>query len=217
MAASFDRVAPYYDRLSRWVFGDMLLAAQRCFLSQIPGGAHVLFLGGGTGLLLDDLLQLSQTKSITYIEASARMLAMAKKRVTQLRKSSDSILPPVHFVHGTEHDIPPGQYSIVITCFLLDMYKPVALHKMMLTIRSTLSPDAQWLFTDFEISKQPDKHWWHWLLVKSMFLFFLVTAGLTVRQLPDYKAAFNSIGFRRQTEKSFYGKLIVSRVYKQAN
>ena len=213
MAVSFDRVAPYYDRLSRWVFGGTLLAAQRHFLSQTSEGARVLFLGGGTGLLLDDLLQLPQVKSITYVEASVHMLAMAEKRVAQLRKSSDSVLPPVHFVHGTEHDIPPGQYSVVITHFLLDMYEPVTLHEMMLTIRSTLSPDAQWLFTDFEISNQPGKRWWHWLLVKSMFLFFRITAGLTVRQLPDYKAAFDSIGFHLQAEKSFYGELIVSRVY----
>ena len=216
MAASFNRVAPYYDRLSRWVFGDTLLAAQRHFLSQIPEGAHVLFLGGGTGLLLDDLLQLSQMKSITYVEASARMLAMAEKRVTQLQKDNDAF-PLVYFAHGTEHDIPTAQrYSVVITNFVLDMYEPAALHKMMQRIHSKLTPEAQWLFTDFEISKQPGKQWWHWLLVKSMFWFFRFAAGLKVDQLPDYKAGFDSIGFRVQAEKKFYGELIVSQVYVQA-
>ena len=214
MAASFDRVAPYYDRLARWVFGDTLLAAQRYFLIQIPQGAQVLFLGGGTGLLLNDLLQLPQVQSITYVEASARMLAMAEKREAQLRKNSNIALPPVHFVHGTEHDIPSGPlYSVVITHFLLDMYGPTALGDMMLTIRSALAPEAQWLFADFEISQQPGKRWWHWLLVKSMFLFFRVTAGLTVRRLPDYEVGFDRIGFQVQAEKKFYGGLIVSRTY----
>ena len=213
MAASFNRVAPYYDRLSRWVFGDTLLAAQRHFLSRIPEGVHVLFLGGGTGLLLEDLMQLPQIKSITYVEASARMLAMAKKRVARYR-NNHPVLPPVYFIHGTEHNVPDAQaYSVVITHFLLDMYEPAVLSKMMQTIYSKLTPEAQWLFTDFEISKQPDRRWWHWLLVKSMFWFFRFTAGLKVGQLPDYKAGFDSIGFRVQAEKKFYGELIVSRVY----
>ena len=46
---SFDRVAPYYDRLARLVFGGSIRRAQRHFLSQVPAAARVLLVGGAPG------------------------------------------------------------------------------------------------------------------------------------------------------------------------
>ena len=83
----------------------------------------------------------------------------------------------------------------------------------MRTIEATLAPRALWLFADFEISKQPHRRWWHEPLVKSMFLFFRLTTGLTVFRLPNYSLAFERVGFSVREEQKFYGELIVSRVY----
>ncbi len=78
---SFDWIAPYYDWLTRLVFGRSIRRAQRHFLGQIPPGARVLVVGGGTGWLLVDLLKRPAVTHVTYLEASAVMLRLAQQKV----------------------------------------------------------------------------------------------------------------------------------------
>jgi ubiquinone/menaquinone biosynthesis C-methylase UbiE len=66
------------------------------YLDKIPAGSNVLILGGGTGWILSELKKINPTCRVYYIEASAKMLELAKARF---------VTPPsndIFFIHGTE-------------------------------------------------------------------------------------------------------------------
>ncbi|MGB3850181.1 MAG: class I SAM-dependent methyltransferase [Tunicatimonas sp.] len=210
---SFDWIAPYYDWLTRLVFGRSIRRAQRHFLGQIPPGARVLVVGGGTGWLLVDLLKRPAVTHVTYLEASAVMLRLAQQKVQCLPTPPSAT---VHWVHGNERSLPPsGRYDVLITNFVLDMYTGAALDLLMQRLLGHLHPTGYWLFTDFELSKRKQHRGWQRVMTGGMYAFFRVTAGIARQPLPPYHRHFTALGLHRVKEKRFYGDFIVSRVYRQ--
>ena len=221
MSVSFDRVAPYYDLLARGVFGQSIRRAQLHFLDQIPPNARVLVVGGGTGWLLVELLRKPEVAHVTYREASARMLAIAQRKVRKYSQSEKESLPRVRFVHGTERQLasegrfPEERFSVIITNFVLDMYEGEALDDLIQTLAARLEPNGRWLFTDFRLSSQKRHRGWQRWMAQAMYGFFHLTAGITRQSLPPYHQHFARHNFRMTHERSFYGDFIVSRVYRK--
>ncbi len=209
---SFDWVAPYYDRLARLVFGRSIQRAQRHFLDQIPPGARVLLVGGGTGWLLPCLLEKPEVAHITYLEASAAMLALAQQKANPLLAPTAAT---IRWVHGNEQNLPSdNRYDVLITNFVLDMYAGVALYQFMQRLMTHLHPTGYWLFTDFRLSDKKRHRWWQWGMTQVMYAFFHLTAGIARQKLPVYHRHFTAFGLHRQREKTFYWGFIVSRVYR---
>jgi len=128
--SNFDRVAPVYDTLARFVFGRNMHRAQTVFLKDIAPGGHVLILGGGTGWLLAELLSLNPNCKVLYIDASIRMIEMARRKTVG---SSDIV-----FIHGTEKSIPPGlTFDAIITHFYLDLFDYESCAKVVSLIRGS--------------------------------------------------------------------------------
>src|SRR5258708_1136346 len=90
-------------------------AAQQYFLGNIREHAKVLILGGGSGWLLANLLRLRQNCEVWYIDASEKMIALSRQKNKPEYR--------VHFIHGTELDIPLTiQFDVVITNFYFDLF-----------------------------------------------------------------------------------------------
>lgn len=219
MKASFDRLAPVYDLLAGWVFQGAIQRAQRLFLAEIPYQADVLFLGGGTGSLLPVIFRWQPAGRITYVEASSAMLSRAQRTVERYRTAyPNRSRPAVTFIHGSEEDLPgPATYQVVITNFVLDMYSDEDLPGLMQRIQSHCSDSTCWIFTDFRVSTGAVRSGWQRLLLRVMFRFFRLTAGLSVHRLPDYGRHFRALGWQISREQSFYGNFIVSRVYRRTS
>ncbi len=119
----FDAVAGIYDGLARLVYGKSLHAAQAQFLPVIPSDAKVLIIGGGTGWLLHELLLLNTGCQVWYVEASAKMIVAAQKKIGNDAR--------VHFIHGTEAAIPEEVvFDVVITNFFLTCLHSPPLYKL---------------------------------------------------------------------------------------
>lgn len=207
MAVSFDNVAPYYDTLVRLIFGKAVHKAQTCFLDQIPDQATVLILGGGTGWVLREVLQRKPGVQIDYVDASAAMVHLARKRGTTQTSAAQ-----VRFICGTEADLPPeAKYDAILTFFVLDVQpNDAALCATTKTLYQHLKKPGLWLFADF----RPQKIWWHTGMVRLMFLFFRLTANFTHDRLPAYDQAFAQLGLCQKQSALFYGRLIGSAVYR---
>ena len=211
-SATFDRIAPYYDRLARLVYGNRIRRAQCYFLDQIPPASRVLVVGGGTGWLLPCLLDKPEVKHITYLEASATMLEMAQQKVRYLDKHA---IATIDFIHGDEHCLlAEDRFQVVITNFVLDMYEGKALDRLMQTLLAHLEPAGYWLFTDFRITQKRVHRWWQQWMTKAMYLFFHLTAGIARQTLPPYHQHFAAHGLHMTHERSFFSDFIVSRVYR---
>jgi len=188
----FDTIAPFYDRLAALVFGRSIRRAQTHHLKSLPQTGNVLLLGGGTGWLAVEMLRHSDL-TMVYIEASQRMLAIAKKKLSAFDSR-------VHFIHGTESSIPPGTYDIIVTNFFLDLFDGPKLNEVISHLRRSMHRDSRWLVTDF-VSDQS----WHRLYLSVMYFFFRATCGIEVRRLPPWEEALASAGFRKDGEAAYFG------------
>src|ERR1700761_5576970 len=81
MVNNYDSVARYYDGLSRLVFGRTEIDAQLGLLRYVKPGDRLLIVGGGTGWILEDMGRIfPEGVSITYVEPSGQMMAIARRR-----------------------------------------------------------------------------------------------------------------------------------------
>lgn len=188
MNKGYDNAAFFYDGLSRLVFGDQLVQAQTAFLHYIPKDARVLIVGGGSGWILEKMAEaLPDAKlSITYVEASAKMIALAQKRITK----SPSLEQAPFFMHlitmPIEQAVLDDSYDVIITSFFFDNFRQEAAAQIFTRLDGVLKQNGLWLYTDFINSRKAD----HRLLLSSMFLFFGVLCGVKTCQLPDMDQLF---------------------------
>ncbi|WP_242927009.1 class I SAM-dependent methyltransferase [Pontibacter vulgaris] len=209
--SGFDKVAPFYDRLAKLVFGNAQQQAQHFLLQFIPQHARVLIIGGGSGWVLEQVLKYSQASYILYLEASPNMLRLAQQRYQHAGIKPDTI---VEFRLGTEAELRPADvFDVILTPFLLDLFPPQRLYQLMLRLNTALSANGLWLFTDFWL--QPTPPFWQQLLVKSMYLFFGTVSGVKANKLPDYQKHFEELNLQQVASESFFHNMIKSKVYRR--
>jgi len=198
---NFDDVAKFYDSLAGLVFGKSMFRAQTSYLADIPAGAKVLILGGGTGWLLNELIKINSTCSIWYIESSSKMLEQSVLNVQTSQR-------PIQFIHGTEASIPSDiRYDVVITNFFLDLFATESCDTIIKKIKSSLHPESKWIVTDFV-----NLSWWHAAMLKAMYIFFRLTCGIEASELPPWDRLFQEHGMAVRKSKFFYGKFIKTSI-----
>ena len=208
MQNNFNRIAPFYDFLARRIFGKAIQNSQTWLLSFVPENATVLIIGGGTGWILTEFLKHTNCRSILYLEASEKMLERSKKWYEKAPKTTTT----VEFRMGTEASLKPEEtFDVVFTGFLLDLFQPEPLHNLMATLNAHLKPGGTWLVADFEPKNATS--FWQKSLLKTMILFFKLTANLQANKLPDLQKAFARLPLNLQQQKFFYKNLIVAGVY----
>lgn len=203
MASNYDNSAWFYDSLSRLVYGKALVNAQVYLLQFVKPNSTILIVGGGTGWILEELARIhSAGLKITYIEISAKMMALSKKRWIADNE--------VTFINNAAEDVPVTiLFDVLITPFLFDNFKEENLQKIFAHLHSQVKPGGIWLNTDFQLSGK----WWQNVLLKSMFIFFRLICGIETSALPDIKMQFEQYNYAIVAEKNFFGDFISSAAY----
>ena len=192
----FDSIASIYDPLARLFFGNSITESQATFLSEIPVG-KVLILGGGSGWIATEVLSAQPLCSVWYIDASKKMIDMARGKGLDPER--------IHFIHGTEDDIPPGvKFDAVVTAFYMDLFPQASLELVIAKISSSLSHPVKWFVTDFvHLGKL-----WQRGLLWIMYTFFRLVAGIEATRLADWNAAMGKAGFTKKRSARFYARFI---------
>lgn len=180
MKKSYDNIAFVYDRLARLVYGRALLAAQRFLVRAIPPGAHVLIVGGGTGWILEEIAQLHPSGlTITYIDSSAAMIALARTR--------NAAANTLHFVTAPVEALTTStRYHVVLTPFLFDNFTTPQMAQVFALLHNRLHPSALWLYCDFKDTGKL----WQKAMLRIMYTFFRLTCGISASSLPNVEAQF---------------------------
>ncbi|MDF7810372.1 class I SAM-dependent methyltransferase [Hymenobacter sp. YC55] len=207
--AGFDRVAAFYDPLSRLVYGRTLLHAQQHALvvGLPPGAPHLLVIGGGTGAVLLEILRLRPQATVVFLEASSQMLTKAQ---ALLHSQHPTAAPQVEFQLGTENDL-TGQavFDGIITFFFLDLFEPQRLRQVVTQLNAVRRPMAPWLFADFA----PPQTWWQRGLLSVMYRFFRLTTGISGRDMPPIQAELARLGLRADKQKQFFQGMVAAAVW----
>ncbi len=196
----FDFIAPFYDFISRAVFGSTLEKAKTALFGNITNGSTVLFIGGGSGSSLQTLLKQKENLTIDYVDPSQKMILLAKNRVGNSQYVKFYQLPIEKFV-GVDYDV-------IITEFFFDLFDEAKIQELMELIRLKLNNDGKWIDSDFR--KPPSRR--HKLLMKMMYWFFKITTNLTTDKLVNTKPLFNEAGLKIITKYKLKSGFVTSQL-----
>lgn len=208
MPNNYDKIAVIYDRLSRFVFGKALINAQVSMLTYVPASSSILVIGGGTGWILEELAALHESGlTITYVELSANMIALSKKRDWKNNK--------VVFMHQpVENFMPDHSYDIILTPFIFDNFTNEKIAIVFSSLHACLNPHGRWLNADFVYDPGKGKIWQKFLL-KLMYTFFRITCNIEARQLVNMENFFKTSNYRPIARFEYYAGFICSAVYER--
>lgn len=205
---SFDRVAPFYRRLETLVFGRQLQEARLAFVKELKTPQRALVVGEGNGWFLAELRRAQPELQTECLDASVRMLALARARV------GDSF---VQYLHADIRAaaFPPARYDLLVTHFFLDCFAEKSLEEVIEKLSAAATADATWLIADFH---EPVSGWrraWGRILIPTMYRFFRVVAGIEASRLVDYTPLLREQGFRLTSEAMFAHGLLRSQCWRR--
>jgi len=204
MRTSFDFVAPVYDFLAYIVYGRNLIRAKKAFIHLVPSNANLLLMGGGTGNILNYLLEKNPSVTVDFVEPSRAMIRIAQKNLEQRFRSK------VNFICGDHRAIPPDKmYDAVTSFFVIDCFQQHEALEFARTITGPLKENGWWLFADFFYTPSMFRR----ALIWFMYRFFRLVAGISARQLPDYNQLFKQLNFTEKYQEPFLGGLIRSKAF----
>ncbi len=205
MPANFNNAALFYDRLSRLVYGRAVIDAQIYLLQFIPATAKILIVGGGTGWILDEITKIHPSGlNISYVEVSANMMALSKKRNAGANK--------VVFIHDAIENISlSDDFGVVVTPFLFDNFTDQTTQQIFDHIHPLLKPNGLWLNCDFQLTGK----WWQGILLRSMILFFRVVCNIEASRLPNIEKHFEQHDYITIAGQTFFGDFIISKAWRR--
>jgi len=200
---NFDRIAPWYRWFEYAVFGRALERRRSALIGEVAEAKQVLVLGDGDGRALVDLLAATPRANIDCVDLSAHMLGLARARAGNARvayRHTDALSMP----------LPCQTYDLVATHFFLDCLSEADMERLLVRVTPALVPSARWIVSEF---RQPTV--WAASLVRGMYVFFRITAGLRTMGLADHRPIFARHGFRPIRMQTAWGGLMVSELWER--
>jgi ubiquinone/menaquinone biosynthesis C-methylase UbiE len=206
MKNNYDKIARYYDTLSRLVFFKAQLNAQIALLKDIPVDSSLLIVGGGTGWILEEIAKIHASGlTITYVEISEKMLDLSRKRDVKQNQ--------VSFVQAAIADyVTEESFDVIMTAFLFDNFSGNAAVEVFEQLHRYLKTSGLWLFTDFYYTPKTGKFWQGWLL-QTMYFFFRRISDVEADKLVDMEPLFKRAGYTIRKTQYTYQRFIKSLVY----
>jgi ubiquinone/menaquinone biosynthesis C-methylase UbiE len=205
MAANYENSAWFYDRLSRLIYGKALVRAQVYLLQYVPPRSTILIAGGGTGWILEEISTLHPSGlKITYVEISAKMMALSRNR----NVGSNQV---TYINEPVENLDAQNNYDVLITPFLFDNFTEQTLQTVFAHLHNQLKAGGIWLNTDFRSTGK----WWQSFLLLSMISFFRIICRIEAKKLPEIEKCFEKYQLKIIGRKDFFGEFILSTIYQK--
>jgi ubiquinone/menaquinone biosynthesis C-methylase UbiE len=206
---SFDAVAPWYRTLETIAFGRSLQRARVACLPEIGTCQRALIVGEGNGRFLGELLRAQPAAEVHCVDASERMLALARQRIGD----------GANRVSFLQRDIttwtPPEQhYDLIVTHFFLDCFPRDQLAGVVENLARAATNEALWLVADFNVPPGRFARWRAGLWLAGMYRFFRVTAGVEANELADPSPFLGKVGLALGSQYFFRSGLIKSELWR---
>lgn len=195
MSDSYGFLAPFYQPISRLVFGRDLIYANQAFLEGIAG-KKLLIIGGGDGVAYHDFVEKWEGE---YWELSPRMAQLARKNL------KGSVLKI-----QTGAWLGEGKFDRIYLPFLLDTMTDDEISLLLSKIKESLLPQGEVVVSDFfepvgSIQK---------LIQEAMIGFFRVTTHHQRKDLPDLNSLIRKEDFELIQEKIWRKGWIRAQVWR---
>ena len=212
---SFDAIAPWYRLLEGVAFGDALQRSRVAGLAEIQAPARVLIVGEGNGRFLLELLRMYPNAGIDCVDASERMLELARQRIEQ--EFPDRI-DRVGFLQRDITMWTPagGTYDLIVTHFVLDCFPETSLSRVIDRLAGAAKAKADWLVADFSLPQSGAARLRARAWLGIMYRFFRVTARIEANELVDPARFLRSAGFCLASQHVFRAGLLKSQFWRRS-
>jgi ubiquinone/menaquinone biosynthesis C-methylase UbiE len=212
--ARFDHLAKHYDWMELLLAGGKLERCRNAFWDEIPFLENALLVGEGHGKFLASLLQRNPAVQVTCVDASARMLEIARRRL--LRASLP--LNRVEFIRAElpAWNPPAERYDLVATHFFLDCFPREQLGAVINSLQRAARPGAWWLVSDFQIPRAGLKRLRARVIHRLMYCFFRIVTKLPASALVSPQPFLRQSGFVRVRRAEFDWGLLYAELWKRA-
>jgi ubiquinone/menaquinone biosynthesis C-methylase UbiE len=211
---SFDALAPWYRTLEWIAFGDELQRCRVACLGEIGAPHRVLVVGEGNGRFLTELLLLYPEVEVDCLDASQRMLQLARKR---LERELPGQLERVRFLHqditlwaAHEHS-----YDLLVTHFFLDCFPKAELTGIVRKLARVATSDASWVLADFRVPRQGVVRLRACGWLAAMYLFFRITTRIEASELVDPTPLMRADGFVLARQHLFRNGMLKSELWRR--
>ena len=193
---SFDLLAPHYRWMERWCAGSLLQQCRMAHVASLPAPGQVLIYGEGNGRFLAALCRQFPAAEITVVDASTRMLQLAKERLVQEKCTAAR----VQFIHADalEWQPPAEAFDLLVTHFFLDCFRADQLQFLVPRIAGSAKPQANWLLADFRVAETGFSRQRSRIILALLYAFFRQAAGIPAQQLTTPDTLLQSAGFTLQ-------------------
>lgn len=211
---SFDSIAPAYRTLETMAFGGDLQRARVACLGEIGTPRRALIVGEGNGRFLCELLRRHPSVEIDCVDASERMVELARRRV-------ERVLPDhVRRVRFFQRDIvtwapPETSYDLIVTHFFLDCFSEDRMAGIVTRLSRAATPGATWLLADFCVPGGGFARVRAGLWLSAMYRFFQFTAGIEATQLEDPSSSLRTAGFALKGQHLFRSGMVKSELWRR--
>jgi ubiquinone/menaquinone biosynthesis C-methylase UbiE len=211
---SFDPIARYYRLLETFTFGSVLQKARSQWIERIAPPKRALVLGPGDGRLLCELLRVHGEARVDCVDASGRMLEIARQR---LGKFPNHDINRVRFFQQDAVFWSPADfYDLFVLNFFLDCFPLSEIHSIIQKLARAATPSAHLFLADFAV---PEKfvariHAKLWLSI--MYCFFRVTTDIPASELIDPTSVLEANGFVRLARSQWRLGLVKSELWHHA-
>jgi ubiquinone/menaquinone biosynthesis C-methylase UbiE len=206
-----DGIASSYRWIEYAAFGRTLERARLDFVSQAADARRVLILGEGDGRFLAGLLESNPRANVMVLEASARMIDLARQRVPL----SERRRVQFHRIDAVMDPWPEGTFDFAVSHFFLDVLTCQEAEAVICRVGALLSPEATWLISEFQEPPSGIRRLHARLWLHVMYGFFSVTTGLRATRLPPYRESFERRGFVEVAHRERRLGLIRSQVWRR--
>jgi len=210
---SFDSIAPAYRMLETIAFGGDLQRARVACLGEIGLPRRALIVGEGNGRFLCELLRLHPNLEVDCVDASQRMLELARQRI---ERELPARANQINFV---PQDIsawsPPGhQFDLIVTHFFLDCFSETRIAEIVAKLSRAADMNAFWLLADFCIPARGAARLRAGLWLSAMYRFFRITVGIEATELADPSPFLREAGFALASQHLFRSGMVKSELWR---
>jgi ubiquinone/menaquinone biosynthesis C-methylase UbiE len=188
-----DTIARTYRWLEYAAFGNTLQRRRCEFLNVIGHAQTALVIGDGDGRFVAELHKRHPQMEVDSIDLSAEMVSLARRRASS---------PRVRFLKADARSVifPRDRYDLIVTHFFLDCFSEADASDLIARIGSVAGSTTRWIVSEFRTPPAgwPALHAALWL--RTMYLFFRMTTGLSTRRLPRYHESLAANGFTLERE-----------------
>lgn len=205
----FDKLARIYHWMEYLSFGPALTKCRNEFLPDTTHCRNALVIGDGDGRFTARLLAANKTIRVDAIDASPAMLEALLRGAggNGARVRAEVADARAWRPRNSE------RYDLVVTHFFLDCLTNDEVRKLADWIRSSSTPNALWMVSDFAVPHTIFGRLVARPLVSALYRAFGLLTGLKIRSLPDHASALAAAGFRIGQKRTRLFGLVASELW----